>query len=92
MFKTFFLLMKTEQTARKYFFKLFTISMLACLIGIYFGIEHMQSNGDWEKLLAKVDPMMVDHFIKSATISYIGVAVAFSLFSAIYFTVKHSKE
>jgi ABC-type lipoprotein release transport system permease subunit len=92
MFKTFINLMKTEQSARKFFFKIFSISVLSCLIGIYFGIKRMKNNGDWDKLIADIDPSMVDHFILSATVSYIGFAMVFSVLSSIYFTVRKSKE
>ena len=91
MFKSFFHLMKTEQSSRKYFFKIFSISILACLLGIYFGIQRMKNNGDWDKLIADIDPTMVDHFILSATISYIGLALVFCVFSSIFFTVNKAK-
>lgn len=92
MFKNFFKLIKHEPIARKYFFKIFSISVLCSLLGIYFGIERIKNNGDMEEILAQVEPSLRDDFMMSATVSYIGFALLVCILFSIYFTVKHLKK
>jgi len=91
MLKEFKQLYAQNKSVLLQFFKWFTLTFLACLIGIYFGLRRMIKDGSMNELLQDIDPSKKNDFLIIATGSYILLAALVSVLVAIYYVVKRNK-
>lgn len=70
------------------FFKWFSLTLLICLIGIYFGLTRMIKDGSMVKLLSDLEPSQKNDFLIIGVGSYIFLTALFSAFIAINMVLK----